>query len=193
MRGKKSSRCLRTVVTLLAFVSLGSAVSAQSGLSKSEAMKAVPVVTIPNWKEFSSAEVKFRVLFPGEPELDDNVISMKAWRLSIGDTLWSVSFSDFDSKDPDDEHLRGVYRSSLATTIHKGERLLFQRDFRLNGRLGSEVAITSPIKTRYMRALMLSQRLYILSVERKKMAGTNIATPTDVQQFFDSFAYWEID
>lgn len=193
MRGKKSSLCLQTVVALLALGLLGSAASAQSGLSRSEAIKAVSVVTIPNWKEFSSAEGKFRVLFPGEPKLDDDVISMKAWRISIGDTHWSVNFSDFDSKDPDDEHLRAVYKSSLGPTIHKGERLLFQRDFRLNGRLGSEVAIASPIKTRYMRALLLSQRLYLLAVERKSAAGTNTAVPTDVQQFFDSFAYWEID
>jgi hypothetical protein len=193
MRRGKKSLCLQAVVALLALFSLGGAVSAQSGLSRSEAMKAVAVVTIPNWKEFSSAEGKFRILFPGEPKLSDEVISVKGWSLSIGDTRWSVDFRDFDSRDLDDEQLRELYQSTLATTIHKGERLLFERNFRLNGRLGSEAAIQSSVNVRYMRALVLKKRLYIMAVYQKMDDGAGNAIPGVVQQFFDSFAYWDVD
>jgi hypothetical protein len=165
---------------------------AQEGLvSKDQAMKSVRVSSIPNWREAVSAEGKFRILFPAEPAVDDDVASVKGWKLVGGDSRWSALHTDLDvPPEVSDAQMRQAMLDRVHKTWEKG-RFLSQKDVMLNGRAGSEFVITEADKLTYMRTFCLRNGLYMLSVVRTAKAGADAAIPGDVQQFFDSFTYWD--
>ena len=79
----------------------------------------------------------------------------------------------------------------MDSMTHHKTFLLASQDVFLNGRLGVEFRVRGLSQTSYTRAFAFGRRLYTLSVSRKKTADPEGDTPQDVQQFFDSFAYWD--
>jgi len=162
-------------------------------ISKIQAIKAVAKSVVPGWHEKVSDEGRFRVLFPGEPELAPKKSRMSGWKYISDDTNWFVFFTDYEgAAASDDQHLREAYKGSVAT-ITKGKQLLSQRDVRLNGRLGTEFVIGTSGSVSYMRAFLYQHRMYTLAVDRYHDVGSNATIPAEVQQFFNSFAYWDVD
>ena len=161
-------------------------------LSKSEAIRKAPVGAIPDWRETISDKGRFRILFPGPAQVDNNVVSAVGLRVSEPNTSWNVFYSDLDRIVPNNEAaFRKAYRAGLSG-LGEGRTLLSQRDVYLNGRLGTEFVIEGAALTSYMRVFVVGRRLYTLAAHRRQVDASNKANiPTDVRHFFDSFAYWE--
>ena len=117
---------------------------------------------------------------------------MKGFKLTNAAGKWAVFCSDLGKNAPDDESgMRSLYQRSMDSMTHNKTYLLVSEDVFLNGRLGVEFRIRGLSQTSYTRAYAFGPRLYTLSVTRKKTANEEPDTPPDVQQFFDSFTYWE--
>jgi hypothetical protein len=117
---------------------------------------------------------------------------MKGFKFFQPETNWFAYYSDFDQPMPLDEaYLRNAYHGSVEAIAKNGKRLLAQRDVFLNKRLGTEFVIARPSLVSYMRSFIFGSRAYTLAVDRKTDVGSDATFPSDVQQFFDSFTYWE--
>lgn len=162
-------------------------------LAKSEAIRKAPVGAIPDWRETISDKGRFRILFPGPAQVDNNVVSAVGLRVIEPNTSWNVFYSDLDRIVPINEAaFRKAYRAGLNGLTGEGRVLLSQKDVYLNGRLGTEFIIEGAALTSYMRVFVVGRRLYTLAAHRKQVDASNKANiPTDVRHFFDSFAYWE--
>jgi len=184
-------------VLLATYISLSltrivSGQEAASPVSKTRAIKEVRVSSMSGWYEAVSEEGRYRVLFPRQPQIDDDVVSVKGFRCIEPESNWLASYTDFARPVPNDEnYLRNAYHGSVEAITKKGNSLLAQRDVFLNGRLGNEFVVGGPALISYLRVFVSGSRMYTLSVNRKKTPGTNGQIPGDVQQFFDSFAYWD--
>ena len=191
-------RVLLGLIILVASTSIQSSVSAvqaqdsSSSITKASALKNTKVLSLPGWSETVSDECHFRVLFPGQPKIDDDVASIKGFKLTDSSGKWSASCADLGRTVPNEEAaLRQLYQQSMAAMTRNKTYLLADSDVFLNGRLGTEFRIRGLSQTSYTRAFVFGRRLYTLSVTRKKAAQVNAENPPDVQQFFDSFAYWD--
>ena len=161
--------------------------------AKAEAIRKAPVGAIPDWREAISDAGRFRILFPGPAQVDNNVVDAVGLRVIEPNTSWNVFYSDLDRIVPtNDAAFRKAYRAGLNGLTAEGRTLLSQRDVYLNGRLGTEFVIESAGRMSYMRAFVVGRRLYTLAAHRKEVDVSNRASiPNDVRRFFDSFAYWE--
>ena len=170
----------------------GYAQTSSSQITKTKALQNVRVSSVPGWFELVSDENKFRVLFPARPKIDNDVISMKGFKVANDSGKWAAFCSDLGRPAPDDEPaLRNLYQQSIDSMTRNKTYLLASGDVFLNGRLGIDFRIRGLSHTSYTRAFAVGRRLYILSVEQKKTANSEPETPPEVQQFFDSFAYWD--
>jgi hypothetical protein len=162
-------------------------------LAKSEAIRKAPVGAIPDWRETISDDGRFRILFPGPSQVDNDVVTAVGLKVIESNTSWTVFYSDLGRVVPTNEAaFRKAYRAGLNGLTGEGRTVLSQRDVYLNGRLGTEFVIEGEGLTSYMRALVVGRRLYTLAAHRKEVdASTRANIPTDVRHFFDSFAYWE--
>ncbi|MGZ8848350.1 MAG: hypothetical protein ACXW3C_17955 [Pyrinomonadaceae bacterium] len=162
-------------------------------LAKSEAIRKAHVGAIPDWRETISDDGRFRILFPGPPQVDNDVVTAVGLKVIEPNTSWTVFYSDLGRVVPTNEAaFRKAYRGGLNGLTGEGRTLLSQRDVYLNGRLGTEFVIEGAGLTSYMRAFVVGRRLYTLAAHRKEVDASNRANiPTDVRHFFDSFAYWE--
>jgi hypothetical protein len=160
---------------------------------KSEAIRKAPVGAIPDWRETISDDGRFRILFPGLPQVDNDVVTAVGLKVIEPNTSWTVFYTDFGRAVPTNEAaFRKAYRSGLNGLTGEGRTVLNQRDVYLNGRLGTEFVIEGAGLTSYMRAFVVGRRLFTLAAHRKEVDASNRAIiPTDVRRFFDSFAYWE--
>ncbi len=204
-RLKKSSRCFRRMsgrvlglMLAVAAMPLNSAfgtVRAQTSsapITRASALKNVRVLSIPGWVEALSEENNFRVLFPGAPQIDDEVASVKGFKLSNSAGKWTASCAHLGQPVGNDEaSLRKLYQQSMDAMTHGKTYLLASGDVFLNGRLGVEFRIRGLSRISYTRAFVFGRRLYTISVTRKDPARAPHENPTDVQQFFDSFIYWD--
>ncbi|HEV7860392.1 MAG TPA: hypothetical protein VGO91_17375 [Pyrinomonadaceae bacterium] len=160
-------------------------------LDKTQALKDVKVSSVNGWKEMVLDKGRFRVLFPREPETEDNP-AMHGYKLKSAETNWFAYYNDFEEPRTNDEtKLRDAYHKSVEALTKKGSKLLKQVDVRLNGRLGSEFVLEGPGTVSYMRAFMIGRRLYTLVVDSKRAVNGDATIPQDVQQFFDSFTFWD--
>ena len=191
---------IRTVLGLIMAVlsipmASGLTVSAQqpaSEITKASALKNVRISSLPGWSEVVSDECSFRILFPGKPEIDHDVVSTKGFKLANSSGKWSAVCADLGRTVPNDESaLREVYQQSMDTMTHNKTYLIASSDVFLNGRLGIEFRIRGLSQTSYTQAFVFGRRLYTISVTRKKTEQVSADNPADVQQFFDSFAYWD--
>lgn len=163
-----------------------------SPVDKVRAMKEVRVSSLPGWHEAVSREGRFRILFPGEPQLYDDVMSMGGFKFIEPESHWFAYYRDFDQLKSNNEYdLRIAYRNSVESITRSGKRLVSQEDVLLNGRLGTDFVIEAPGRRSYLRAFLFDGRMYTLAVDRKEVGTGNASTPIAVQQFFDSFAYWD--
>ena len=161
-------------------------------ITKASALKNVLVSSLPGWSEAVSDEAHFRILFPGKPEIDDDVVSMKGFKLSNSSGKWSASCADLGRTVPNDEgELQKLYQQSMDAMTRNKTFLISSGDVYLNGRLGTEFRIRGLSQTSYTRAFAVGRRLYTMSVTRKKTGEEGTEYPPDIQQFFNSFAYWD--
>jgi hypothetical protein len=192
---------IRTVLGLIMAVALTPIVSGlvitsaqqpASPITKASALKNVRISSLPGWSETVSDECSFRILFPGKPKIDSDAASMKGFKLANSSGKWSASCADLGRTVPNDESaLRQVYQQSMDAMTHNKTYLIASGDVSLNGRLGIEFRIRGLSQTSYTQAFVFGRRLYTISVTRKKTAEVSADNPADVQQFFDSFAYWD--
>ena len=118
--------------------------------------------------------------------------SKKGFKLANSSGKWSAVCADLGRTVPNDESaLREVYQQSMDTMTHNKTYLIASSDVLLNGRLGIEFRIRGLSQTSYTQAFVFGRRLYTISVIRKKTEQVSPENPVDVQQFFDSFAYWD--
>jgi hypothetical protein len=158
--------------------------------SKAQAISKVRVATLPGWRETLSCEGRFRVLFPCDPENNDDVISVKELMCTRDGLSWLVSYSELPRAVQDSE-LKQRYHQANRAISGDENKLIAERDVFLNGRLGNETVIAKQSRVTYMRSFISRSRLYVISVDRKKHAGSTELIPRDVQNFFDSFVYWD--
>ncbi len=186
----RQRRVFTAALTVLIFSPL---VYGQKRVAKSEAIRKAPVGAIPDWRETISDDGRFRILFPGHPQVDNDVVAAAGLKVIESNTTWTVFYSDLGREVPNNEAaFRKAYRGGLTGMTGEGRTLLSQRDVYLNGRLGAEFVIAAAGLTSYMRAFVVGRRLYTLAAHRKEVDAANRASiPTDVRHFFDSFAYWE--
>jgi hypothetical protein len=189
-------------ITGLIFLAISVVVSAseivcgqksRSVISKSTALKQARVSALPGWRETISNDGRFRILFPGKPHaVDDRDAYIKGFKFETAENGWVAQYSNLERAIPNDDlTLRAMYRPSEEAIALKGQQLLARRDVFLNGRLGRELVILGTGRVTYMRAFVFGRRVYTLSVDRWTVKEVSAAIPTDVQQFFDSFAYWD--
>jgi hypothetical protein len=195
LQKNKPVYALRTLFTLLFFTSVSCGQVAREPVSKDQALRGVKVSNATGWKEAVSDRGHFRILFPGEPTVveDGEPAGLQGYKLITGEKNWVSYRYDYPEPKSDDEtQIRGAYRRSVeAITQRRGAKLLRQSDVRLNGWLGAEFVIESPGAISYMRAFHVHGRLFTLSVDVKQAGEVNPAVPPDVQQFFDSFTFWD--
>jgi len=179
-------------IPLVSCLVTASAQQPASQITKASAIKNVRVSSVPGWSEAVSDECSFRILFPGKSEIDNDVASMKGFKLANSSGKWSALCADLGRIVPNDETaLRQVYQQSMDAMTHNKTYLIASGDVFLNGRLGIEFRIRGLSQTSYTQAFVFGRRLYTISVTRKKADQVNSENPSDVQQFFDSFAYWD--
>lgn len=161
-------------------------------ITKANAIKDVRVSSLPGWLEAVSNECNFRILFPGKPKIDDDVVSMRGFKVTTSSGNWSASCADLGRSIPNDEAaLRQLYQQSMDEMTRNKTYVIASGDVFLNGRLGAEFRIRGLSRTSYTRAFVVGRRLYTISVSQKKAPQSGSENPSDVQQFFDSFAYWD--
>lgn len=196
LAGRKLILIFETLIITLSLSSTGYGQHASKPVSKEQALQGVKVSAVNGWKEAVSNEGRLRILFPAEPTIvedGDEVAGLRGFKLITPEKKWVLYFMDFkDRTAGDDTQLREAYRQGIESIVKRaGTKMLRQDDVRLNGRLGSEFVIESSGAVSYMRAFQIQRRLYTLSVDVKKTGGMNPTLPPDVQQFFDSFTFWE--
>ena len=185
---------LKSLFILLLLFTVSCGQVARKLTSKDQALKGVKVSAVSGWKELVSDKGHFRILFPADPTVvDGDPVGLQGYKLISGEKNWfSYRYDYAEPKSDDEAQLRTAYRQSVeAITKRPGTKLLSQSDVKLNGWLGSEFVIESPSAISYMRAFQVHSRLFTLSVDVKKHGEVNPAIPQDVQQFFDSFTFWE--
>jgi hypothetical protein len=165
-------------------------------VTKASARKDVKLPAVDNWKEAISEEGRFRILFPNNPHAREEGSSLKGFSLVEPYTNWFAYFQDFaEPRKTDDDALRKAYLGSIESIVKNNQaQLLSQKDVRSNGRLGTECVIVNKASlVSYIRAFLYLRRMYTLEVDRKGEVVTDVTVPKDVQQFFDSFAYWDVN
>src|SRR5688500_3845188 len=96
-------------------------------LSKSEAIRKARVGAIPDWRETISDAGRFRILFPGHPEVDNNVVDAAGLRVIEPKTSWNVFYTDLGRIVPTNEAaFRKAYRDGLNGLTGEGRTLLSQ-------------------------------------------------------------------
>lgn len=201
VRGTYRGRAIKLIafsclsICLLGSAQTGCGQTVNASLAKAQALKTVKVSSVKGWKEVISDKCRFRVLFPSEPALkpsDEVVPLLEGYKLTQDETDWAAQYVEFDEEKTDDEQLlREAYRGSAEAMGKNRGRLLKQSDVILNGRLGTEFIIEERNAATYMRVFLIGQHMYTLTVVRKKVAPGSSTFPQDVQQFFDSFTFWD--
>lgn len=183
------------LVVLLCLTQTGCLRLKKSPVSKAEALKAVKVSSVEGWKEVVWDKGRFRVLFPREPRLKgENAAAamLKGYELIETEASWFVLYKDYDEPRTDDPtELRAAYNKSVEALAKSGATLHRQDDVFLNGRLGTEFVLEGRGAVSYMRAFTIGRRMYMLGVDDKKGFNGSSKLPKDVEQFMNSFTFWE--
>jgi hypothetical protein len=141
----------------------------------------------PSWQEYSNAEGRFRVLFPGTPtrEISRLRTGAKATIVSFTavtpDVTYSVAFEDFVGQESPEQFVE-KQRSDL--TAGRGGKLIGEKDVTVGQYKGKEFVVEVPKQgTAHIRFIVAGHRLY------KAMAVGAHKPPDagDVAKFFDSF------
>ena len=187
---------MRKSVLLLIVLSLALFAPAHPAQEKSQSISKVAalesVSTVPGWREVISDEGRFRVLFPGEPKINDDVATVKSLEFIWARGKWVQTCSNVSSGRPDNESVRNRLRDAFSYTLKKRSRLIAERDVTLNGRVGLEaVVVYEAGKITYLRAFVNRDRMYTVSVQLSEPPNSKGSLPAEVNQFFESFVYWD--
>ena len=138
----------------------------------------------PEWKEFSSAEGKFKVLFPGTPKSEKRAagpMTLTAHGAEVRNGVYMVSYGDLPAGSPFD------YSKSIQGMAGPwGGNVLSETDVTVEGAKGKgfEMEVTSPRKGYATgRIVVINGRLYQIFALGSDMRASN----ADVQKFLDSF------
>ena len=187
---------LQFLLPLLFLFGLTGACKPTQRVTKADARNNVKLAVVDNWKEAISEQGRFRILFPNTPRLREDLSTLKGFSLVETSTSWTAYYLDYpEPRKSDDGTLHSAYAGSVESIVKRSQaQLLSQKDVRLNGRLGTECVIVNKAGLiSYIRAFLYLRRMYMLEVDRKGEVVTEATVPKDVQQFFDSFAYWDVN
>lgn len=159
--------------------------------TRDQAMKRVGVIAISGWQEFIPAEGRLRILFPGRPKLVDDVRSVHDYRIKLDDTEWRALYSDLDAPMKDEAELRTTLDRASNAMVRPGTTIRSRTEIRINAQLGLDMILEVPQGTLFLRAVQAGQRSYIVSALRAPGRNTCTSYPVDVQQFFDTFTFWQ--
>ncbi|MDT5121215.1 MAG: hypothetical protein QOC96_697 [Acidobacteriota bacterium] len=190
---KNKLRAIIAFTVLVCLSQIGCGQTNKPSLDKAQALRDVKVKSVAGWKEVISETGRFRILFPNEPEIrNSGTPNMQGYKLMSGDRGWFAYYADLNkSKVSDEAGIREAYHKSVEDMARKGGTLLRQNDISLNGRLGIEVVFQGRGATSFIRSFLIGQRMYVVEVDSKDVIDKDTSLPTDVQQFFDSFTFWE--
>jgi hypothetical protein len=159
--------------------------------AREQAMERVGVVSISGWREFIPTDGRFRLLLPGLPEFVDDVRSVYDYRLKTDDTEWRVLYSDLDVPMKDEAELRTTLDRAIGAMARPGTTIRSRTEIRINYQLGDDLILESPKGILFMRTIQAGVRTYIVSALRPPGKSRCSSVPADVQQFFDSFTFWQ--
>jgi hypothetical protein len=196
MRRKlESSLTLAALLLCLTLVSCGQ--TSRPRVAKGAALKSVKVAALEGWKEAVSDTGRFRILFHGEPLVADEPVGA-GFEMKSNKVKWFALYYDYQFENNDnDATVRKKYNESVEALAKKGSKLLLaKRDLTLNGRPGVEFILLGPggggeWAKSYMRSFMVGSRLYTLAVDDYINVSEAVEVPAEVQNFFDSFTFWE--
>src|SRR2546423_1089940 len=154
----------------------------QSDITKREVLKKFWAPKDRALREIISDDGRLRVVFPGKPEIDDDVISVKGFRLRALGARWVVSYSDLP-RSVTGEELRERYHEANQATARSGQ-LVSERDVFLNDRVGSEVVIRKQDELTRMRSFISGKRLFVIAVIEKETDNAPSQIDDDIKQFF---------
>jgi hypothetical protein len=191
----KSNTFLTLAAAALCLTSAACGQTARPRVAKGEALKSVKVASLEGWREATSDEGRFRILFHGEPVASKDP-GGKGFEMKGNLIKWFALYYDYPDKvDDDDAALRRKYEGSVEALAKGGKRLLSKREVTVNGRPGVEFILLGPSPfgqaKSYMRAFQVGSRLYTLAVDDYRDGSESAAVPAEVQTFFDSFTFWE--
>ena len=150
------------------------------------------VIPVSNWKEFSSANGGFSILFPGKPELTNVTVNVSSddllmpcyfvWNRQME---FAVNFSDNPKnlKQFPPEKEFDICQSAVAKSFGK---IVYQRDLLVDGYPAREFEYEVVGKVNYsgrLRLVLVKDRLYQLMFIFK----TGYPRPPDRDTFFNSF------
>lgn len=118
---------------------------------------------------------------------------MRGFNLIQGEMNWFAYFNDYSNPIYDETKLREAYQGSVERITRKGVKLLKQNDVFVNKKLGTEFILEGHGAISYMRAFLIGSRMYTLAVDNRQKTQPIDKIPDNVEQFFDSFTFWEKD
>jgi hypothetical protein len=145
----------------------------------------------PAWQEYTNAEGRFRILFPGTPTRDTipppsrlkagakpTVVS---FTVGAPDVTYSVAFEDFGGSETPEQF---IDKQRTELTAGRGGKLTSEKDVTSGQNKGKEFIVeASKSGAVHMRFIVAGRRLY-------KVMALGTAKPLDsrdVAKFFDSF------
>lgn len=160
---------------------------------RKQALETVKIRSLEGWKEAISDDGRLRVLFPNDFVVVNSGDRgrFQGFKFKSDDASWVAYYTDSTHSRSTDEELRAAYRGSVEALTKKGAKLLKQDDIILNDRLGIEFVLQNSFATSYLRSFLIGDRQYILSVDVNNMKDSSGSIPQNIQQFFDSFTFWE--
>jgi hypothetical protein len=153
---------------------------------------ATRIVTQPSWQEYSNAEGKFSVLFPGTPTRDTMPTPTKlkpgekprvvSFTVETPDGSYSVAYDEFDKRSDTPDQFVEKQRAELAAG--HGGKLVSEKEVTVGTHKGKEFVVEVPNRgTAHMRFVAAGRRLY-------KVTALGTRRPpdaSDVAKFFESF------
>jgi hypothetical protein len=122
-------------------------------------------------REFTSEEGGFKVNFPDAPQKTVSVIGWEGYKIPItkyeaanGAWLYTITYFDFPYA-TDATRSKSLYVSGRRQILARpGRKLIEERDFYLDKRLGLELVIEDADSTSIQRLVLVGRRYYQLSV-----------------------------
>jgi hypothetical protein len=189
----RSNHLYSTALALLLAVTLNSPKVDAKTIENITQLPASSVITAaPAWKEFSSSEGKYSVLFPNEDVFEmsppkgamaPGIKSFKMHAVSDKNSVFIVGYADFSvdiSQLPADELLNAFMEGMLQGK----SKLLSQTNIQLGQYQGKEVNVRDEEQgmTYKTRVFLVGQKIYFLMV-----GSAQTPQISDTQKFFDSF------
>jgi hypothetical protein len=143
----------------------------------------------PDWQEYTNAEGRFTVLFPGTPTRDTvpppsrlkagakpRIVSFTA---DTPTASYSVAFEDFTGSETPEKYV-DTWRADLGS---KGTKLVSEKDVTAGSNKGKELVVEVNGRTAHVRFFVAGRRLYKLQV----VGAGKPPESREAAKFMDSF------